>query len=120
MCKEYAPREKYKLLPWKWNSILSLESFIRSLHTKLVLGLTPYSYPCSISYNSPTRTNYLERPTHFAGMGPWALDPEWHANGDSIIALVVGTLQIFYAMVQVFFSWQSYIALRRLDLQMNA
>jgi hypothetical protein len=53
-------------------------------------------------------------------MGPWALDPEWHANGDSVVALVVGSLQIFYAIVQVFFSWQSYIALRRLDLQINA
>jgi hypothetical protein len=84
----------------------------------------PWSYsllvPLFDILQQPYATNYLERPTHFAGMGPWALDPEWHANGDSIIALVVGTLQIFYAMVQVFFGWQSYIALRRLDLQINA
>jgi hypothetical protein len=47
-------------------------------------------------------------------MVPRALDPEWHANGDSVIAMVLGILATLYAVLQVFFSWQSYLALRAL------
>lgn len=44
--------------------------------------------------------------------GPRSLDPDWHTNGDSVIAIVIGILAIFYAILQVFFSWQSYMALK--------
>jgi hypothetical protein len=43
-----------------------------------------------------------------------ALDPDWHTNGDSVIAMVLGILATLYAILQVFFSWQSYFALRAL------
>jgi hypothetical protein len=45
-------------------------------------------------------------------MNPRALDPAWHTNGDSVIAMVIGIVAIFYALLQVFFSWQSYLALK--------
>lgn len=51
---------------------------------------------------------------HQSSMHARSLDPDWHTNGDSVISIVIGILAIFYAILQVFFSWQSYIALKAL------